>query len=170
MKTVASVFSWLGGIFWTIFTIVYLSLGMTVQKIIQVGSHQFVEESKVSYSWWVWLIGVGTIILRFVVLKFRQDQAEQGDKIGCGLATMFCASFLGGIFTLLIPTTTEETVESIDNKLNALIETSPANKKKYSQAEADELIKNMENICKKGFMSEEEFNKKVAEIKLNIIK
>lgn len=84
MKTVASVFSWLGGI-----------LTMIIMSI-QVAPLIEYERG------WVWLpIIYGIFVL--IILIWRQVATSNGKKVGCGVCTLIFVSLVGGILTLCIP-------------------------------------------------------------------
>ena len=83
MKTVASVFSWLGGI--TTAIIIWLSFA----PLFSYGSY-----------FWIPLI---YMVLDLVILIWRQSATSNGKKVGCGVCTLLFCSLIGGILTLCIP-------------------------------------------------------------------
>ena len=104
MKTVASVFSWLGGIATTIFGFVYLSQGQVVTYTTYnyyYGYSQYTD--RIPYPTWVWVLWVIFVIVRLIILIWRQTATSNGKKIGCGVCTLLFASVIGGILTLCIP-------------------------------------------------------------------
>ena len=77
MRAVASVFSWIGGIFtasmmWTNFS-------------------------------YVWIIPLIYTILDLSILVWRQRSVARGFKVACGVCTLLFCGLIGGILTLCIP-------------------------------------------------------------------
>ena len=81
MRVVATIFSWIEG---ALRCIVFLIVALFVQKI------------DLAYV-------IAYAILVFIVLVVRQVLANKGKTLVPGIITILVASFLGGIFTLCIP-------------------------------------------------------------------
>ena len=108
MKTAATVFSWIGGVLTTILVIVYFAKGIDVpvQKCSYgyygTGSCYMTTQHQ-SYPLWVWIFVVIGIILRLIILIWRQYATSNGKKVACGVCTLLFVSLIGGILTLCIP-------------------------------------------------------------------
>ena len=108
MKAAATFFSWLGGLVTTIIAIVMVSRGVDVPvtkcnysyyggySCYQVTEHQ-------PSPAWLWVLLVVGIILRIIILIWRQNATNNGSKVGCGVCTLIFVSVIGGILTLCIP-------------------------------------------------------------------
>ncbi len=83
MKTVASVFSWLGGIATAI--ILWVS---------------FIPLFTYGAYFWIPLI---YSVFDLIILIWRQSATSNGKKVGCGVCTLLFCSLVGGILTLCIP-------------------------------------------------------------------
>lgn len=108
MRTAASIFSWLGGIVTTIIGFVTLSQGQTVAVTNTYynpyyGYSSSTTTQQVPYDTWVWVLWVVFIIVRLIILIWRQSAVANGKKVGCGVCTLLFASLIGGILTLCIP-------------------------------------------------------------------
>ncbi len=107
MKTAATVFSWIGGVLTTIISIVTISMGMDVpvQRCSYgfYGGSCYVTTEHQAYPAWVWVIVIIGIILRLIILIWRQYATSNGKKVACGVCTLIFVSLIGGILTLCIP-------------------------------------------------------------------
>ena len=103
MKTAASIFSWLGGLVTTIIGFVYLSLGQTATYLHCNYYSCSNYTQKIAYPAWMWVLWVIFIIVRLIILIWRQIAVGNGNKVGCGVCTLLFASLIGGILTLCIP-------------------------------------------------------------------
>ena len=104
MKVAASIFSWLGGLVTTIYGFYYLSQGttVTVQHYSYYYGYTYTTE-QVPYPSWVWVLWVVFLIIRLIILIWRESAVKNGNKIGCVVCTLLFASLIGGILTLCIP-------------------------------------------------------------------
>ena len=84
MKTVASVFSWLGGLLSNI------SVFITF-----VGMMNFAPA--------LILIPIFYLIITLIILFWRESSVNSGKKIACGVMTLIFCGAIGGILTLCIP-------------------------------------------------------------------
>ena len=84
MKTVASVFSWLGGIATAI--IIWVSFAPALQ-----------------YKSSLIAVPIVYMIFDLIILIWRQVSTSNGKKVGCGVCTLLFCSVVGGILTLCIP-------------------------------------------------------------------
>ena len=85
MKIAATIFSWLGAAFTTIYGLVFLISGGT------------------KTSGWLWVLWILAVIVRIIILIWRSVSIENGNKIACGVCTLLFCSIIGGILTLCIP-------------------------------------------------------------------
>lgn len=90
MKICATVFSWLGGAIGTIFGLV------NIIQSIQSGNPYLP-------AIWLWIIWGLSLVVRIIILIWRQISVNNGKKIACGVCTLIFASLIGGILTLCIP-------------------------------------------------------------------
>ena len=104
MKTAASFFSWFGGIVTTIFGFITLSQGQDI-TVYNYNPYTGYSTSvqKVPYDSWVWVLWVVFLIVRLLILIWRQYAVSNGSKVACGIFTLLFASLIGGILTLCIP-------------------------------------------------------------------
>jgi hypothetical protein len=107
MKTAASIFSWLGGIATTIYAIVTVAKGIDVPVIYQTcgyyGCTSTIGVQHLGSPGWLWFLLIFSIIVRLIILIWRQYATSNGKKVGCGICTLLFASTIGGILTLCIP-------------------------------------------------------------------
>lgn len=108
MKTAASIFSWLGGIATTIYGIVTVAKGIDVPVTYQScgyygGCTYYTTVQHQNSPGWLWFLLIFFIILRLIILIWRQCATSNGKKVGCGVCTLLFASIIGGILTLCIP-------------------------------------------------------------------
>ena len=179
MKTAASVFSWLGGIATTIFGFVYLSKGQTVtyqQCNYYYGCSNYTQ--KVPYPTWMWVLWVIFVIVRLIILIWRQVAVENGNKVGCGVCTLLFASLIGGILTLCIPedqlieytpsshhsSSTYSSSYSSYRPTSSTPSSTQTAKKTLSENEKIELINKYKKLLDDGTITEEEFNSKKSEL------
>ena len=169
MKKLASALTWIGLGIHFIIGIVILAKGFTILQIISMQP----TAVDVPYPWWVWILFFLFLGIKIVIAYYRDIEAEKGDKIGCGICTLLFVSILGGIFTLLIPLD-EEVSTSISARPSETtkVSTSQAQPKpdtsKLTQEEALRQMAVHENIYKKGFISKEEYEKRIEDIKNRI--
>ena len=158
MKKAASIFSWIGGILRSIAIFVILGKGISIIQIVSLET----KTTSIPYPWWVWILGLIAITMKIVILIYREFEAEEGDKIGCGICTLLFVSYIGGILTLLLP---KEESDSEHIYTRNLEKEEPVY---ISKEQARQEIEIHENIYKKGIISEEEFEKRVSEIKSRV--
>ena len=169
MKTVASALTWIGLGIRFIIGIIILAKGFTILEIISMQA----TTVSIPYPWWVWILFFLFLGIQVVIAYYRDIEAEKGDKIGCGICTLLFVSLLGGIFTLLIPL--EEEVPNkvitrpseVNKTYSKPVEVKP-DTSKLSQEEALRQMSIHENIYKKGFISKEEYEKRIEDIKKRI--
>ena len=107
MVTAASIFSWLGGIITTFIGFVNVARGFDVPV-----TYYHCNGYGCSYSTgtqhqaspaWLWVLWIIFVIVRFIILLWRQSSVANGRKVACGVCTLLFASLIGGILTLCIP-------------------------------------------------------------------
>lgn len=188
MRTAASVFSWLGGIATTIFGFIYLSQGQTAtyqQCNYYYGCSTYTQ--KVAYPTWVWVLWVIFVIIRLIILIWRQVAVENGNKVGCGVCTLLFASLIGGILTLCIPedqlggytsssyhssssyrpsssSSSSSYSSSSYRPTTSTSSSTQTTKKVLTEDEKIELINKYKKLLDDGVITEEEFEKKKREI------
>ena len=166
MKKLASALTWIGFGIRFIIGIIILAKGFSILQIINM------ELSSVSvpYPWWAWILFFIFLGVKIVIAYYRDIEAEQGDKIGCGIVTLLFVSLFGGIFTLLIPL--DDVAPSRTRTSPTLSSNTPSevnqDNTKLTQEEALRQMAVHENIYKKGFISKEEYEKRITDIKKRI--
>ena len=107
MKTVASVFSWLGGIATMILEFIFVGRGsdviVTGYRYTYYGYQPYTYIQHANSPAWLWILIVLLAIFQLFVLIWRQLSTSNGNKIGCGVCTLIFCSLVGGILTLCIP-------------------------------------------------------------------
>ena len=107
MKTVASVFSWLGGIITIIVEFIVVGRGTDIvttgYTYTYYGYQPYTSTQHVSSPAWLWILIVIIAIFQLIILIWRQSATSNGKKIGCGVCTLLFCSLVGGILTLCIP-------------------------------------------------------------------
>ena len=169
MKTAASVFSWLGAVITTIISIISISLGQIVTRTYyDHGTYSTVQE-RVPYPGWIWFIFVVIVILRIIILIWREYATSNGKKVGCGVMTLIFCSVIGGILTLCIPEeqlygsssykpiSTSHVIDTY-TKPETTITTPQSEEAKKQRIEANR------NLLVKGIITQEEFDNIVREI------
>lgn len=160
----AKVFSWIGAILTSLIIFIILVKGIPVLSLAQVGTGYDIFATSVPYAWWVWILGLWSIAVIFIIAVYRDTQSEQGDKIGCGIATLFFVSIFGELFTLCIPT---------ENEKPQKVNTQPVVKleeQKLTLEEAQKEIEIHRNTLKAGAITQEELDKRVKDIEERTIK
>lgn len=179
MRTAASIFSWLGGIATTIFGFVFLSRGQTVTQTQcnYYGCHTYSEN--VPYPGWLWALWVIFLILRLIILIWRQIAVGNGNKVGCGVCTLIFASVIGGILTLCIPEDQlGEKLSPLNHSSSAYLSSpssykqtpsvsskpSPTAKKTMTEDERIELIRQYKQLLDDGVLTQEEFDSRKRDL------
>lgn len=87
IRTLASIFSWIGGIITAIIVWVYFAFIISV-----------FEMPNLFYA-----IPIGYSIIDFIILVWRETEVSSGRKTAAGVLTLIFCSLIGGIFTICIP-------------------------------------------------------------------
>ena len=168
MKTAASIFSWVGASLQTITELIILTLGQTVIRY----SYGYRTTSNTPYPDWLWILWFVAIILRIVILIWRQDAVDKGNKVACGICTILFVNLVGGILTLCIPEY-ELNPKKIYNRnhhdsyqCNTYSSESSENtvSKGTNKDETISLLKTYKGLLDDGVITQEEFDKKKAEL------
>ena len=101
MKIAASIFSWIGGVLTTIIGFINLNRGQIVTRFNYATGHSYTEH--VPYETWLWILWWIFVIVRLIILIWRQSSVNKGYKVACGICTLIFCSLIGGILTLCIP-------------------------------------------------------------------
>ena len=184
MRTAASVFSWLGGIATTIFGFVYLSKGQTVTYTTYNYYYGYSQSTQtVPYPAWLWVLWVIFVIVRLIILIWRQVAVENGNKVGCGVCTLLFASVIGGILTLCIPEdqlggykpssyhssssyhpSSSSSYGSSYRPTTSTSSSTSTTKKVLTEDEKIELINKYKKLLDDGVITQEEFESKKSDL------
>ena len=175
MKVAASIFSWIGGIITTIVGFVTLSRGQTVTYYSYYNGYSYTQQ--VPYDSWVWFLWIIFLILRLVILIWRQSSVSRGYKVGCGVCTLLFVSLIGGILTLCIPNDqlSENYVPASSYKPTITtpippIEVDSESRKPatlidpLTEQEKADLILKYKKMCDEGIITQEEFEAKKKDL------
>ena len=107
MKLASSIVTWLVALANTVLGLVNLIYGVTTPVYKCYNGYygqncQIVWERQPAASW-LWVVFFIALILRIVILIWRQYSINHGKKVGCGVCTLIFVSLIGGILTLCIP-------------------------------------------------------------------
>ena len=179
MKGAASFFSWFGGLLTTMLG--FISLGQGYDSTYMTYSYYYgyqTHTEKVAYPGWVWILWFIFIIVRLIILIWRQSSVNNGYKVGCGICTLLFCSVIGGILTLCIPedqlygyskyksstsynsSSTNKTNNSAQSSFSAIY----LNSKTYTKEERDKIVENQRNLAVTGIISQAEYERRVKEI------
>lgn len=180
MRTAASVFSWLGGIVTTIFGFVYLSKGQTVTYTTYNIYYGYSQSTKTApYPTWLWVLWAIFVIVRLIILIWRQVAVGNGNKVGCGICTLLFASVIGGILTLCIPedqlggytsssyhssSSYHPSSSSSYGPTTSASSSTPTTKKILTEDEKIELINKYKKLLDDGAITQEEFESKKSDL------
>lgn len=148
MKTAAAIFSWLGGIGNIVVGFIYAL--MWNKYIIYLNGYSY-RLSDILSPIWVWFFwGIG-LIVNIILLGWRQNSVEDGNKVGCGICTLLFVSFIGGVLTLCIP-------ESQLNKANYYKKINTLQSPYLTQRQIDDKINIYKSLLQKGTITKAEYN------------
>ena len=164
MKTAASVFSWLGGIATTIIGFVNLLLGQITYYQKCDYSRCWIEESRTATPVWMWVLWIIFLIVRIIILIWRQIAVESGKKVACGVCTLLFASLIGGILTLCIPQDQLDgyTYKTASHRSSGFSSSSSSGT--FSPIERAAKVEEYERELYSGQITREEFDQKVADL------
>ena len=168
MKIAASIFSWLGGLFWTVFGFVSLARGydVTYTDYVTVYGYSYPRSYQVTqnYPTWVWILAVLFIFVRLIILIWRQTSADDGNKVGCGVCTLLFVSIIGGILTLCIPNETVSKPVSSPTYIHDLKDTPSENNVDSLKDDKERALEVQKNLLFKGVITRAEYDRKASEI------
>ena len=165
MKKAASIISWTIGILEIILGFITLALGYSETKLYYYNGYWRQTSQTVAFPIWAWIVFIVFVIVRLLILFWREASVENGHKIACGIVTMIFISVLGGIFTLCVPIEEDDDA----NKKRPYWYNDPSApqdmlENPFSNSKRSKELQLARTFFDKGIITQEEYDNRVKEI------